>query len=106
VAGKTIRLPDIFLEFRDGSTDGLREIAILEPTVCHKLREASAEAGDDGESEALTAELADDPENKADDHADGETGDQRKIEGAVLTAVDDVSRQAAETKRQFAAEIQ
>ena len=37
-----IRMPDYFLEFRDGSTDGLREIAILEQLVCHKSQEASA----------------------------------------------------------------
>jgi hypothetical protein len=47
-------MPDVFfrrgynptgLKFRDGSTDGLREIAILEQVVCHKLPGASAGVG-------------------------------------------------------------
>jgi hypothetical protein len=93
-------------KFRDGSTDGLREIAILEQVVCHKTQGASAEADDCGEAEASAAELVDDPENQAEQDADNDAGDQGKVEGGALAAVDDVAGQAAETEGKFAAEIE
>jgi hypothetical protein len=93
-------------KFRDGSTDGLREIAILEQVVCHKTQGASAEADDCGEAEGSAAELVDDPENQAEQHADDHAGDQREIKGGALAAMDDVAGQAAETKGKLAAEIE
>jgi hypothetical protein len=44
-AERESRLPSIFLESGDGSTDGLRKIAVLEELVCHKLGVASAGCG-------------------------------------------------------------
>jgi len=109
-----IRMPDVFfrrgyqaadLKFRDGSTDGLREIAILEQSVCHKSRWASAEAVQLGRMDSA-AELVDDPENQTDEHADDQARDEREIESAVLAAMDDVARQATEAEGKFAAEVE
>jgi hypothetical protein len=101
-------VPDVFFrggceaadEFRDGSTDGLREIAILEQSVCHKSGGASAKR------RRSAAELIDDPENQAEKDADDDAGDQREVEGGALAAMDDVAGQAAEAKGKFGPEIE
>lgn len=93
-------------KFRDGSTDGLREIAILEQLVCHKTRGASAEADHCGGAESSAAEMVDDPENQAEQNADDDAGDQREVEGGALAAMDDVAGQAAEAKGKFGSEIE
>ena len=107
-------MPDVFsrrgysppgLKFRDGSTDGLREIAILEQSVCHKSRWASAEAVQLGRMDSA-AELVDDPENQTDEHADDQARNQREIKSPVLPAMDDVAWQPAESKREFATEVE
>src|SRR5438874_4632411 len=56
--------------------------------------------------EPLTTELIDDPKNQADENADHEAGDQRKIKCAVLAAIADVSWQAAKAERKFWTEVQ
>jgi hypothetical protein len=95
-------MPRCFPEFRDGSTDGLREIAILEQLVCHKSPDPSADAP----RAPSAAELVDDPQDQTDQHADDQAGDQREIESPVLAALDDVPGQAAEAKGEFASEVQ
>ena len=83
----------------------MREIAILEQVVCHKTQGASAEAADCGGAKSSAAELVDDPEYQAEQDADDDAGDQRKVESGALAAMDDVARQAAEAKGKFGAEI-
>ena len=72
------------LEFRDGSTDGLREIAILERVVSHKSAVASAVSG-------LASEVIDEPQDQADSDADDQTRHDGKIKCAVFAAVQDVT---------------
>src|SRR5262249_24364328 len=93
--------------FRDGSTDGLREIAILERIVCHKSPRASADTHRLSRAARSAAKLVDDPEYEADQDADDQAGHQRKVERGVPSAMDDdVPGQAAEAEGKLAAEIQ
>ena len=49
--------PRFSYESRDGSTDGLRKIAVLEELVCHKLAVASAGCGIRAIVERLATEI-------------------------------------------------
>jgi hypothetical protein len=48
--------------------------------------------------------MVDEPEKEAQRNADDETGDDGKVEGGVVAAMDDVARKAAKTEGEFAAE--
>jgi hypothetical protein len=50
--------------------------------------------------------LIDQPENQANDHADDQTGDERKIKCAMLAAMNDVSGQAAKAERKLWTQIE
>jgi hypothetical protein len=52
------------------------------------------------------AKLIDQPENQANDHADDQTGDERKIKCAMLAAMNDVSGQAAKAERKLWTQIE
>jgi len=52
------------------------------------------------------AKLIDQPENQANDHADDQTGNEREIKCAMLSAMNDVSGQAAKAERKFWAQIE
>jgi hypothetical protein len=93
-------------KFRDGSTDGLREIAILEQLVCHKSPDPSADG--DGASDGIrsAAELVDDPKDNGQQHADHDARHEREIKRAMRAAMNNVSGQAAQAEGKFAAEVQ
>jgi hypothetical protein len=52
------------------------------------------------------AKLIDQPENQANEHADDQTGDERKIKCAMLAAMNDVSGQAAKAERKLWTQIE
>jgi len=94
----------------DGSTVGLRKIAVLEGIVSHIIAVASAGARLRAASvidlsSILAAEMIDEPENQADEYANHQARDQRKIKCAMLAAIADVSRQTAEAQREFRPKI-
>jgi hypothetical protein len=56
--------------------------------------------------EILAVKAREKPEEKAQDGAEDETGNDREVESRVFAAVDDVTRKFAETEREFAAEVE
>jgi hypothetical protein len=50
--------------------------------------------------------MVDEPKEKAKTDAQYKTGDDRKVEGRMLAAMDDIAGETAETEREFATEIQ
>src|SRR5262245_15153326 len=57
-------------------------------------------------AEESATELRNQPEEKGERDADHDCGSDRKIEGGVFAAVDDVAGKAAEAEREFAGEKQ
>jgi hypothetical protein len=54
----------------------------------------------------LAAEVRDEPENEGKSGAQNETGDDGKVEGAVLAAMDDVAGEFAKAEGEFSAEVE
>ena len=50
--------------------------------------------------------MVDEPDDQAEKDAENEASNNRKIEGGVFTAMDDVSGQTAEAEGEFAAKIE
>lgn len=108
-SGKEVsRVTRIFHEIRDGSTLGLRaKIAFFERIVSHKSAVASARPGCAWlHFPELTAQVVDQPDEKAHDNAHDEAGDEREIECALIAPADDVSGQAPESQREFCTEVE
>lgn len=57
------------------------------------------------EAGELTTELVDDPDEQAEDEADDHAGYDWEVKRAVLTAMDDVTGEAAKPERKFATEV-
>jgi hypothetical protein len=54
---------------------------------------------------ALAAEVGKEPEEKRESEAEDQASDDRKVEGCVFAAVNNVAREAAQAKRQTAIEV-
>jgi hypothetical protein len=78
----------------------------LEELVCHKLAVASAGCGIPSDLEGLATEIVDQPDDQAGHNADNDAGHQRKVESAVLTAMDDITRQASDAEGKFWAKVE
>ena len=67
---------------------------------------ASAGCGIPNDLEGLATEIVDEPDDQAGHNADNDAGGQRKVESAVLAAMDDITGQASDAEGKFWAEVE